>query len=101
MVADTSAPLTDQREPSSDGATLNAAVIAASDWLAAKLDELIGSGVLLDVIKLRELHTFIGDVALPVAQAYERTFASTCANCGGSMGARTGWLCELCTEGAL
>jgi hypothetical protein len=101
MVADTPAQLADPRELSSQDEALYDAVLSAHARLEAMLDELNATGVFLDAAKLRELHAFIGQVALPIAEDYERSLASTCANCGGSMGARTGWLCELCKDGGL
>lgn len=44
---------------------------AAHDELTARLDELLGSGVLLDPEALRTLRAAV-DAALPVAEAYER-----------------------------
>lgn len=54
-----------------DSAPLAQRFKAAHDELAAGLDELLGSGVLLDPEALRTLRTAV-DAALPVAEAYER-----------------------------
>lgn len=51
---------------------------AAHDRLAAELDALAGSGVLLDPTALRRLRTTV-EVVLPAAEAYERYVAAEVA----------------------
>jgi hypothetical protein len=48
---------------------------AAHEWLAAELDALLGSGVLLDPVALRRLRATV-DAVLPAAEAYERHVAA-------------------------
>jgi hypothetical protein len=66
-------------------AAINRVIAVAHDGLAARFDQLIGSGLLLDAPRLRELVAFIERTALPAAEAYDRLLtgieASACPNC--------------------
>ncbi len=48
------------------------AMLVAEEGLSSQIDALMGSGVLLDAPKLKELVSYIEWVALPAAEAYER-----------------------------
>ncbi|MGH2707583.1 MAG: hypothetical protein ACRDJF_08740 [Actinomycetota bacterium] len=64
---------------------LGARMLAAEEALSARIDDLIGEGILLDADKLRALVREIERSALPAAEAYEALLSEAapweCPNC--------------------
>ncbi len=83
---------------------LGARMLAAEQALSARIDDLVGEGVLLDVPKLRALVDEIEHNALPAAEAYEALLTQVasqgCPDCECQAGALCPCPCHDAREGA-